>query len=43
MLPLCMEANHVKRLDEARECLGLKNRMDILRDALQTCTPHMAS
>ena len=36
VLPLRMEANLVQRLDDARERLGLKNRMDLFRDALQT-------
>jgi hypothetical protein len=35
VLPLRMEAELVERLDAARERLGLKNRMQLFRDALQ--------
>lgn len=34
VLPLRMEAEQVERLDEARERLGLKSRMDLFRRAL---------
>ena len=34
VLPLRMEAEQVARLDEARERLGVKNRMDLFRRAL---------
>jgi len=36
VLPLRMEAELVNRLDEARERLGLKSRMDLFRRALHT-------
>ena len=34
VLPLRMEASLVERLDQARERLGLKSRMDLFRHAL---------
>ena len=36
VLPLRMETDLVERLDQARERLGLKNRMQLFRDALKT-------
>ena len=36
VLPLRMEAEQVERLDAARERLGLKNRMELFRNALNT-------
>ena len=36
VLPLRMEAEMVECLDEARQRLGLKNRMQLFRDALKT-------